>query len=150
MSAQDNGQTVERPSEGVRLYVPSQPGISVQPKLEDYNTVPGNKPGYKSPKSTSDFTVIRALVSFEVLASPNVNSFTKPARLTVCYKQSDVNAAGSEQKLKLGTWDGNKWRILPQNRSVDCPFPGEDFVGAVEVLLTRPWADPPVAWGGGG
>jgi hypothetical protein len=148
MTDQNNGQTVERPDEGVRLYVPSQPGISVQPKLEDYNTAPANKPGYKSPESTSDFTVIRALVSFEVLASPNVDTFTKPAKLTVCYKQSDVNAAGG--KLKLGAWDGNKWRILPQNRSVDCPFPGQGFAGAVEVLLTRPWADPPVAWGGGG
>lgn len=146
----DNGQTVERPNEGVRLYVPSQPGIAVQPRLENYDTVPGNKPGYASPKSTSDFTVIRALVSFEVLANPNVNTFTKPARLTVCYKQSDVDAARGKKKLKLGAWDGKKWRILPQNRSVDCPFPGKDFVGAVEVLLTRPWADPPVAWGGGG
>ena len=59
-----------------------------------------------------------------------------------------ADAAGGADKLKLGAWDGNKWRILPKNSTVACPFSGQDFVGAVEVLLTRPWADPPVAWGG--
>ena len=92
--------------------------------------------------------MIRALVDFELPASPNVETLTQPARLTVCYKQSDANAAGGANKLKLGAWDGKKWRILPRNRTVPNPFPDQDFAGAVEVLLTKPWADPPVAWGG--
>lgn len=147
MTQQGTGQTVDRPEEGVRLYVPSQTGVTVTPRLEDYGTQPGQKPGYASPSSTSEFSVIRTLVNFELPASPNVDTLTKPATLTVCYKQSDVDAAAGKNKLKLGAWDGQKWRILPQNRAVDCPFPGQGFAGAVEVLLTRPWADPPVAWG---
>jgi hypothetical protein len=148
MAQQGTGQTVDRPNEGVRLHVPSQPGITVAPRLENYDTGAGQKAGYTSPRTTSEFTVIRALVNFELPASPDVETFTKPATLTVCYKQSDIDAAGDKNKLKLGAWDGNKWRILPKNRAVDCPFPGKGFVGAVEVLLPKPWADPPVAWGG--
>lgn len=147
MTQQGTGQTVNRPDEGVRLYVPSQPGLTVQPRLENYDSSPGQKAGYASPTTTTEFTVIRTLVNFELPASPDVVSFTKPAKLTVCYKQSDIDAAAGKNKLKLGAWDGQKWRILPQNRAVDCPFPGKGFAGAVEVLLTKPWADPPVAWG---
>jgi len=147
MAQQDTGQTVDRPDEGVRLYVPSQPGLSVEPRLLDYDTPAGQKSGYTSPRATTGFKVIRALVNFEVLASPHVEAFTRPATLTVCYRQSDIDAAEGKNKLKLGAWNGKKWMTLPQNRAVDCPFPGKGFVGAVEVLLTRPWADPPVAWG---
>jgi hypothetical protein len=147
MPQQDTGHTVDRPDEGVRLHVPSQPGLAVEPRLLDYDSPAGQKPGHSSPRSTTGFEVIRALVNFEVLANPPVEAFTRPATLTVCYKQSDIDAAEGKNKLKLGAWDGEKWTILPRNRAVDCPFPDKGFVGAVEVLLTRPWVDPPVAWG---
>lgn len=148
MAQQGTGQTVDRPNEGVRLYVPSQPGVTVNARLDNYDSQAGQKAGYNSPSTTPEFSVIRALVDFELPASPDVDTFNQPARLTVCYKQSDADAAGGANKLKLGAWDGQRWRILPQNRAVDCPFPGKGFIGAVEVLLTKPWADPPVAWGG--
>jgi hypothetical protein len=144
MAQQETGQTVDRPNEGVRLYVPSQPGITVNPRLDNYDSQAGQKTGYSSPSTTSDFTVIRALVDFELPASPNVETFTKPARLTVCYKQSDANAAGGADKLKLGAWDGKKWRILPRNRAVPNPFPSQDFAGAVEANRPHPDRSRPI------
>ena len=54
---------------------------------------------------------------------------------------------GGVNKLKLAAWNGKKWQILPQRPTDECPFPGQGFIGAVEVLITRPWSDPPVGWG---
>lgn len=147
MSSQSTSDPIDRPNEGVRLHVPPQPGLTVEARLEDYDAPERRKTNFNSPRDTADFSVIRALVSFEVVASSPVDRFTKPGKLTVCYKQSDVDTAGGANKLKLAAWNGKKWQILPQRPSDECPFPDQDFVGAVEVLITRPWADPPLAWG---
>lgn len=147
MSSQSTSDPVDRPNEGVRLHVPPQPGLTVEARLEDYDAPARRKQNYQIPRDTAEFRVIRTLVSFEVMASEPVDGFTRPGKLTVCYKQSDVDAAGGVNKLKLAAWNGKKWQILPQRPTDECPFPGQDFAGAVEVLITRPWSDPPVAWG---
>jgi hypothetical protein len=144
MSEEQNSASKSWQAKGVRARVPEQAGIEVEI----------NEKPYGDPGSTSDFTVIRHLVNFEVVDKKTKNpveSFSPPMRLTVCYTQDDVDGAGDVNKLKLAAWDGKKWRNLPitciGRDDCPCPFTGAGFVGAAEVLITARWADPPVAWG---
>lgn len=145
MSQGQNDVLKSWPAKGVRAQVPPQTGIEVEIKEKPY----GN------PESTDEFTVIRHLVNFEVVDKQTnnpVESFAPPMRITACYTQSDVDAAGGVNKLKLAAWDGKKWRNLPitciDRDDCPCPFADAGFIGAAEVLITARWADPPVAWGG--
>lgn len=108
---------------------------------------------YGNPTSTGSFTVIRHLVNFEVVVkgtSNPVNGFpaNKPMTITVCYTDDDAEAAGGENKLKLAMWDGEDWKNIPITKAAACPFAG--FAGAYEAKITSRWADPSIAWGGGG
>ena len=100
--------------------------------------------------STSDFTIIRKLVNFEVVVKGTknpVDAFAPPMTITACYTEADASAAGGANKLKLGMWDGSSWKNIPIKSIDSCPFEG--FAGAYEAKITARWADPPVAWGGG-
>ena len=108
---------------------------------------------YGDPGQSSGFNKIRDLVNFEVVVkgtSTPVNGFptNKPLTITVCYTAADAAAAGGDNKLKLGMWDGASWKNIPITKATTCPFPG--FEGAYEAKITSRWADPPIAWGGGG
>lgn len=142
MSPQGNENSKDWKAVGVRAHVPAQKsGIEVEIVEKDYG----------DPPDTPEFTVIRRLVNFEVVqkgTSNPVGRFAPPLRITACYTQADADAAGGENKLRLGAWDktAGKWRILPHRPIGDCPFTGAGFIGAVEVLWTDKWADPSVAW----
>lgn len=99
------------------------------------------------PQSTNTFTVIRALVNFEVKVG-NQNP-SVPLTFVACYTADDATAAGGPNKLKLAWWDKktNDWKNIPITRSVDCPYSG--YEGAYEAKITARWPDPAVAWGNG-
>ena len=127
---------------GVKAIVPDDDA--------EINTKP-----YGNPVSKGNFTVIRDLVNFEVVnkhTKKPVSGFptSKPMVITVCYTEADATAAGGANKLKLAMWDDKSedWKNIPINKADSCPF--EDFAGAYEAKITSRWADPPVAWGGGG
>ena len=122
----------------------------VKAEVPDNDAEINTKP-YGDPGSTSNFNVIRELVNFEVVHKETkkpLKELRPPMTITVCYTSKDAEDAGGDNKLKLGMWDGSDWKNIPITKAASCPFEG--FAGAYEAKITARWADPAVAWGGGG
>ena len=142
---------IEFPKQGVTVTIPKQvvyKNVYVEKKLNLPEDDPSNQ--------ASD--IIKAVINigffvFNDNGKEYIEDLNPPAILRIRYDDKIVTEAKNKNKtedqLKFGWWDGNKWVYEDKDKTKKSKhkFKNKDWLGYGD-LKTKGWPeDPPVGWG---